>query len=88
MHSSAVTDPGVPTPSVKRTTTPSGRCSMAWTSAPEARVVQQRRGERVGERVRPAVDVLQVPEDVLVPVGEPLDEREVEAPLQVEAAGP
>jgi hypothetical protein len=50
----------------------------------QARVTKERRAEGVGERVRPLVDELEVPEHVLVPVKEPLDEREVEATLEVE----
>ena len=84
MHSSAVTDAGVPTRSLKWTTTSSGRCSMAWTSAP-SRVSSSSAGAKAfGERVRPGVDELEVAEDVLVPVGEPLDQREVVAALEVE----
>ncbi len=84
MHSSAVIDCDVPTASRKRTVTSSGPCSMAWTTAPN-RVSPRSAGPNAfGQRIRAVVDERQVAEHVLVVVGEPLDQREVIAALEVE----
>ncbi len=50
----------------------------------QARVAHEARGKGLGQRVGPGVDVFEVAEDVVVPVGEPLDQREVEPALDVE----
>ena len=50
----------------------------------EAGIRQQQRREGVGEGVGARVDVLEIAEHVVVPVGEPLHQREVEATLEVE----